>query len=294
MNFFNKSKFKRRENQNAGKSQLGLQAGNASLANFSSGIPTAKDENILVQDCLDIIDRQTAEINELKHQLNVNGSALDDCLMQTNVASYKEERLNNELQLTNQEITQLRDQVKLLSQLAGEQDAREVEMIKNIKSLHRAQMSDTIRNSNRRIEALRTEHEKKEREAVKTFSQQIGTLETELARKGREAVRVNDQLDVERSERARAQQVVEELGEQLSQKGERIHELDSQMQTQTDTLEQTRLSLNRTRNELNQERQRAGQAVRECATKTQQLEFVQQQCASLQEQLRSRNTGNCN
>jgi chromosome segregation ATPase len=307
MNLFNKSKFKRRENQNAGRSQLGWQDGNASLANFSPPGPSIQDEGILVQDCLNIIDRQAAEINELKHQLNLNGSALDDCLRQKSFASYQEASLNNELQRATDEITQLKNLIEVLDQRAEEQDEKARE-ITNIVSQHRAElmrrtqeaaraMHNTTKKFNEQIDALRTELVEKERDAARVldnttrnFNQQIDTLQTELMQRAQETARVNDELDLERSEKSRAQEIAGQLAEQLSLKGEKIHEQDSQIQTQTDTLEQTCLSLNRTRNELNQEKQRAARAVRECATKSQQLEFVQQQCASLQEQLRSRNT----
>lgn len=292
MNLFNKSKFKRRENQNAGRSQLGLGEGNVSLANLSSGGPSTKDENILVQDCLEIIDKQTTEINELKHQLNLNRSALDDCLKQTNFASYNEASLNDELQRKTQETTQLKNHLKLLDQRAEEQNEKAQERMRNIFSQHKARMDETTRNFNQQIDALETELEKKVQEAARAmaittenFNQQIDTLKTELVQRAQEVARANDQLVLECSEKNRAQQIAEQLAEQLSKKGEIIHEQDSQIQIQTDTLEQTRLSLNRTRNELNQEKQRAAQAVRECATKSQQLEFVQQQCAKLQEKI---------
>ncbi len=294
MNLFNKSKFKRRENQNAGRSQLGLVEGNVSLVNSSSGGPSTKDENILVQDCLCIIDKQTAEINELKHQLNLNRLALDDCFKQTNFASYNEGGLKDELQRKTQETTQLKSHLKLLDRRAEEQHEKAQERIKDIYS----RFEETTGHFNKQIDALNAEQRKKEQEAARAlafttenFNQQIDTLSYQLLQGAQEAARAKDQLDLERSEKSRAQRIAEQLAEQLSKKGETIHEQDSQIQTQTETLEQTRLSLNRTRNELNQEKQRAAQAVRECATKSQQLEFVQQQCASLQEQLRSRNIG---
>ena len=95
------------------------------------------------------------------------------------------------------------------------------------------------------------------------------------------------QMQAQRDEaETRAQQVAQRLGEQLDQKSQRIHELDEQVQTLTETIEQTRLALNRTRNELNEEKRKARHAIEDSATKNQQWEFVQQQCASLQEQLR--------
>jgi len=286
MNLFNKSKFKRRENQNAGRSQLGLGGGNVNLANLFSGGPSTKDENILVQDCLDIIDKQAAEINELKHQLNLNRSALDDCLKQTNLASYNEASLKDGLRRGAREITQLKNHLKLMDERAEEQDEKAQERMRNMSS----RMVETTRSFNQQIDALEPELKKKVQEAARAmaittenFNQQINTLKTELVQRAQEAAIANDQLDLECSEKNRAQQIAEQLAEQLSKKGAIIHEQDSQIQIQTDTLEQTRLSLNRTRNELNQEKQRAAQAVRECATKSQQLEFVQQQCARLQE-----------
>jgi hypothetical protein len=108
-------------------------------------------------------------------------------------------------------------------------------------------------------------------------------LEDQLAQQRR---RFDTQMQAERDEaQSRAQQVAERLGEQLDQKGQRINELGEQVQTQTETIEQTRLVLNRTRNELNEEKRKARQAIEETAKKRQLLEFVQQQCASLKEQL---------
>jgi chromosome segregation ATPase len=272
MGWFKKDQFKRRENQNDGSSQRGLREGNVRIANFSSRGPSIQDEQILVQDCFNIVDKQPAKINELKRELNLEPSALDHCLRQTGFSCYDVASLEDELQRKTREITDLRNQLGLLNQRAEAQDRKARETIRQILSQYKAQMDDK----------------------TKIFNQQIDKLKTELAQIAQEATTVNNQFDLERSEKNRAQQIVELLDEQLSLKGQKIHEQESQIQTQTDTLQQTRLSLNRTRNELNQEKQRASQAAKESAIKSQQLEFVQQQCASLQEQLRSRNTGHCN
>jgi chromosome segregation ATPase len=81
------------------------------------------------------------------------------------------------------------------------------------------------------------------------------------------------------------QQLMDLRQEQLGLKELRIHELDQQVQTHTETIQQTRLALNRTANELNDEKRKVRQARDESAIKNQQLEFVQQQCAILEERL---------
>jgi chromosome segregation ATPase len=294
MNFFNKSKFKHRENQNVGRSQPDFRQGNVSIANVSSPHPSLQDEHLLVQECLNIIEQQTAEINELKHELNLKGAALDDCLGQADFSCHDIAELNGELQSKTQEIAQLRNQLESLNRLDQEKDRKAGARIKEIESQHRAQISDTTREITQlknQLELLKQRHRAQTSDTTQKFNRELDKMKTAIAQKAQEATRSKTQLDLESSETARAKQIAEQLAEQLSRKGQQIHEQDAQIQTQTHTIEQTRLSLNRTRNELNQEKQRAARAVQESATKSQQLEFVQQQCAHLQEQLRSRNSG---
>jgi chromosome segregation ATPase len=71
----------------------------------------------------------------------------------------------------------------------------------------------------------------------------------------------------------------------INEKESRIAELEREVQETAESVNTTRLALNQTRNELTIERRKVQQASQESADKSRQLEYVQQQCASLNDKL---------
>jgi chromosome segregation ATPase len=264
MQFFTKSKFKRKAGQAGVGSQLALGGiNNQSLARISAAGPRAENEDALAQYFLNIIETQTTQINELTHELKLKESALEYCLGSQ----------GNELQRKMQEVDHLENELR-------QQDRLLQSHIQNTRQLRKARADLEKVVSQQQLQLVNAQC-------------QEAHLEDRLQAKRNEAgdvqARLENELAEERAARdaaqSRARHEANTLGEQLDQKGQRIHELDEQVQIQTETIDQTRLALNRTRNELTQEKRKARQAIEESATKSQQLEFVQQQCARLQAQL---------
>jgi chromosome segregation ATPase len=111
--------------------------------------------------------------------------------------------------------------------------------------------------------------------------------EAEL-RKEIDNIQQNTRSQIEEIRQQSARQMVELHAQKQTLQNEteaRIRDLEQALQEKTSSLEETRLTLNRTRNELNDEKRKARLAVGESAEKSQQMEFVQQQCALLQEKL---------
>jgi predicted nucleic acid-binding Zn-ribbon protein len=151
------------------------------------------------------------------------------------------------------------------------------------------ELQDLLSNEKRESKHLKDQIAEYRRYLKDELNEKEKLLQVESDKVKNLQARLDSQLAEERAAsdaaQSRARHEAETLGEQLDQKGRMIHELDEQVQNLTDTIEQTRLALNRTRNELTEEKRRARQGLEESVTKSQQLEFVQQQCARLQEQL---------
>ena len=111
--------------------------------------------------------------------------------------------------------------------------------------------------------------------------------EAEL-RKEMDNIQQNTRSQIEEIRQQSARQMVELHAQKQTLQNQteaRIRDLEQALQEKTSSLEETRLTLNRTRNELNDEKRKARLVVGESAEKSQQMEFVQQQCALLQEKL---------
>jgi chromosome segregation ATPase len=76
-----------------------------------------------------------------------------------------------------------------------------------------------------------------------------------------------------------------EAGEQFTSLNTTIEAKTRELEAQTEASYETRLALNRARNELNNETRKARLAAQAQATTSRQMEYVQQQCAVLQEKL---------
>lgn len=72
---------------------------------------------------------------------------------------------------------------------------------------------------------------------------------------------------------------------EMEEKTRALEGLRTEVEGKADALEERTLMFNRTRNELSEEKRKACQALEDNAEKNRQLEFLQQQCARLQESL---------
>jgi chromosome segregation ATPase len=311
MPIFTKSRFKRRANGTATRSLWDLGGNNRSLARISPDTTRAEDGDALVQDFLSVIEAQTTEINQLKHELNLRESALDDCLRQVDKPRSETGSQGNELQQKAQELGLLKSQLQKQDRLFQEHIQNGQEELQSAHKDFEMQLTQQLDQHASVVKRLKHQlcEEKSKFEWIQARLEEELVQARQIYKEQLEAVRKEAQYseqkaracwqeklvqeransDVARTAQLRAQEVARRLEEQLNEKGRRIHELSDQLQTETETIEETRLSLNRTRNELNEEKRKARQAIGESATKGQQLEFVQQQCAKLQEQLLKRN-----
>lgn len=303
-------------NQNGVGSDLGF-GNNQSLARIPSEGPKVQDGELLIQDFLNIINAQEVKINELQHELNQRESVLDECLRHVDITSRNPTHENLNIHSQTQEANLLKDELRKKDLLLqehiqlGRQQLQEARKNFDAKlAQQRDQLAAALRSFEQKTAEQRDHHVSRTRELQtrvseerREFARVKADLENQLAEqrgasartKSRlenqlvvEARRHNEQMQSEIQSRARQ---AEQLGEQLTEKGQRINELDEQVRTQTEMVEQTRLALNRTRNELTDERRKARLATEENTVKNQQLEFVQQQCAVLEEQLRQTPVG---
>jgi chromosome segregation ATPase len=180
-------------------------------------LATGAENDALVKDFLNIIETQTTQINILTHELKLKESALDDCLGQENIPQLNTASQGNELQRKTQEVDQLKNE---------------------------------LRKQDRLLQSYMQNAEQELKKARMDFDKYVQSSEQELQELKEERMNFDKELSQQQEQLSRARHEAETLGEQLDLKGQRIHELGEQVQTQTEIIEQTRLALNRTRNEL--------------------------------------------
>lgn len=239
----------------------------------------------------EIVETQDAEIDKLKREL---GSCLQRLRRSDALRIEARERQVEELDMMAREISSLRGKL-------DEQEAENYAEVRKFKielreknaivtdCLQRVKISDTLRNeakvkSDRMkscMDSLSLRLEERNME-IEQKNSSIHQLEGQVEDAKRTASAKQEGL--RRSEREMVE-MRQRLEDHLSQKEHRIGELEQQVRENINIIEETGLTLNRTRNELNEERRKARQVSGENADKARQLEFVQQQCASLQEKI---------
>jgi chromosome segregation ATPase len=114
---------------------------------------------------------------------------------------------------------------------------------------------------------------------IETISRQLAEVKKDMRRSQenhQEQLRHAKQVLLERCQT---------LSQTIIEKDSKIAELQGQVQETAESVSTTRLALNQTRNQLDIKTRKVEQVSQENADKSRQLEYVQQQCASLQERL---------